>query len=294
MSSSSSQQNDSAATEGSSGGVGTARLLGALGAALLPFAYLVQRFNFVADDAYITFRYSRNFHEGKGLVYNPGVDPPVEGYSEFLWAVLLRLGFDVGIAPETLSRVLSIGAGALMVALVVLMAARWFGERPVALFGTAVFLGAAPPLGVWATGGMATMPAATLAVLVFWLVFGRRSGRASGPLVVGLAASALALMRADAALLVALILGPAIVLGAVRRRGDLLRAALGGALISAVSFGAHVAWRHSVYGDWLPNTARAKLGFSSAATGRGLDYVVSSFLSMPGLGFSFLAALAGA
>ncbi len=267
--------------------------MGALVVAFAPFAWLVHRFNFVTDDAYITFRYSRNFHAGEGLVYNPGVDPPVEGYSEFLWAVLMRLGFDFGVAPETLSRVLSIGFGVLMVVLVVGLAARRFARTPVALIGTAALLGAAPPLGVWATGGMATMPAASLGVLLFWVLYGRKDGTPSHPLVVGLVASLLALMRADAAIVVALILGPAIVHGLFAKKRVLMRTALVGAAISAAVFGIHVAWRYSFYGDWLPNTARVKVGFSSAATGRGFDYVVSSFLSMPGLGIAFAGGLLG-
>ena len=35
------------------------------------------------DDAYITFRYSRNLAEGLGPVWNAG--DPVEGYTNFLW-----------------------------------------------------------------------------------------------------------------------------------------------------------------------------------------------------------------
>ncbi len=272
---------------------GLGLLIGALLAALAPFAWLVHRFNFVTDDAFITFRYSRNFHAGKGLVYNPGVEPPVEGYSEFLWAVLMRLGFDFGVAPETLSRVLSIGFGVLMIVLVVGLAARRFARSPVALIGTAALVGAAPPLGVWATGGMATMPAASLGVLLFWAMYGRKGGKPSGPLFVGVIASLLALMRADAAIVVALLLGPGIVVGVVARQRALLRTALIGAGISAVVFGLHVAWRYSFYGDWLPNTARVKVGFSSAATGRGFDYVVSTFLSMPGLGLAFIGGLVG-
>jgi len=37
----------------------------------------------LCDDAYISFRYVRNFVEGRGLVFNPG--ERVEGYTNFLW-----------------------------------------------------------------------------------------------------------------------------------------------------------------------------------------------------------------
>ncbi|MGZ3443285.1 MAG: hypothetical protein ACXVDD_27380, partial [Polyangia bacterium] len=43
---------------------------------------------YVKDDAYIEYRYATNAAHGHGLVYNVG-DPPVEGFTSFLWTVLL-------------------------------------------------------------------------------------------------------------------------------------------------------------------------------------------------------------
>ncbi|MGD8860806.1 MAG: hypothetical protein PVI30_12420 [Myxococcales bacterium] len=45
------------------------------------------------DDAYISFRYAQNLVDGHGLVFNPG--ERVEGYTNFLWTVLLALGIAV-------------------------------------------------------------------------------------------------------------------------------------------------------------------------------------------------------
>ena len=67
-----------------------ARVGAALAVALVPFALLVWRFDFVCDDAYITFRYARNFAEGRGLVYNPG--ERIEGYTNFAWTVMVAAG----------------------------------------------------------------------------------------------------------------------------------------------------------------------------------------------------------
>ncbi len=65
----------------------------------LPHAWLVGRFWSVADDAYISFRFSRHFAEGHGLRFNLGDHTPVEGYSNFLWVVIggvvERLGLDI-------------------------------------------------------------------------------------------------------------------------------------------------------------------------------------------------------
>src|SRR4051794_29382644 len=66
-------------------------------------------FNFVCDDAFISFVYSRNLAEHGQLVFNLG--DPVEGYTNFLWTLLLGLLMKVGLAPELTSRVLGTGFG---------------------------------------------------------------------------------------------------------------------------------------------------------------------------------------
>ena len=268
----------------------------ALAVALVPFAFLVHRFDFLCDDAFITFRYSRNLAEGLGLVYNPPqLEAPVEGYSEFLWAGLMALGMKVGASPELASRALSVLAGVLMVAGLVRAIVRRYPDSPAAVLTSSLLLGSAPPLAVWSTGGMATMPTAALAVALFLVAHGapavdwRRRA-----LLLGLISAGLTLMRADAALLVALVLSPPILTGLFRKDEQQWRPALAAAATGALVFLGHMAWRYSVYGDWVPNTARVKLGFSGAAAGRGLDYVVSAWLSMPGLALITLGALAGA
>ena len=268
----------------------------ALAVALVPFAFLVHRFDFVCDDAFITFRYSRNLSEGLGLVYNPpALEAPVEGYSEFLWAWLMSLGISAGAAPEVLSRLLSVAAGILLVTCLVRHLARRLGDAPASLVASGLLLGTAPPLAVWSTGGMATMPTALLAVVLFLLAVGERPAgwRWRGALM-ALVAGGLVLMRADAALLVALVLAPVILVGLRRRESDRWRPAVMGAGGSWAVFWAHMMWREATYGDWIPNTARVKLGFSGPALERGLDYVVSAWLSMPGLGLLTVGALAGA
>jgi arabinofuranosyltransferase len=66
------------------------------------------------DDAFITYRYSENLAAGRGLVFNPG-DKPIEGYSNFLWLLILSLLYKIGLpTPETakiLGLVFMAGAG---------------------------------------------------------------------------------------------------------------------------------------------------------------------------------------
>src|SRR4051794_28113976 len=65
--------------------------------------------NFVTDDAFISFVYSRNLAKHGQLVFNLG--ERVEGYTNFLWTVLLAALMKVGLAPEIMSRVLGTWAG---------------------------------------------------------------------------------------------------------------------------------------------------------------------------------------
>lgn len=61
------------------------------------FIYFCTKNSHIQDDAYITFRYVKNFIEGNGLVFNIG--ERVEGYTNFSWALLMsalaKLNFDI-------------------------------------------------------------------------------------------------------------------------------------------------------------------------------------------------------
>src|SRR5258706_2501582 len=66
-------------------------------------------FNFVTDDAFISFVYSRNLAEHGQLVFNLGEH--VEGYTNFLWTVVLAALYKLGLQPEIASRVLGTAFG---------------------------------------------------------------------------------------------------------------------------------------------------------------------------------------
>ncbi len=55
-------------------------------------------FNFVTDDAFISFVYARNLARHGQLVFNLG--ERVEGYTNFLWTVLLAGFLKVGLPAE--------------------------------------------------------------------------------------------------------------------------------------------------------------------------------------------------
>ena len=61
-------------------------------------------YNFVTDDAYISFVYARYFAEHGELTFNLG--QYVEGYTNWLWTVILGVLMIPGIPPELSARVL--------------------------------------------------------------------------------------------------------------------------------------------------------------------------------------------
>jgi arabinofuranosyltransferase len=66
----------------------------ALSAAI--FLYFVYQFrDYSIDDAFVTFKYAENVARGNGLIFNRG-DTSVEGYSNFLWMLLLAGGYRIG------------------------------------------------------------------------------------------------------------------------------------------------------------------------------------------------------
>lgn len=74
----------------------------------------------VIDDAYITFRYSDHFIQGKGLVYNLG--ERVEGFTNFTWMV--AIGFCIGLGWDPMFCAKIMGLACCLAAMV---GVGWFG-----------------------------------------------------------------------------------------------------------------------------------------------------------------------
>jgi arabinofuranosyltransferase len=244
---------------------GRSQVLGGIVVALsLPLLlWHAATYRFLTDDAFISFRYACNLAHGYGLVFNPGFER-VEGYSNFLW-VLLLAGFErVGIRPETAAQGLSIAATVGLWGLVAWFgyrlvprdAPRWLGAVPV------VLLAATRSVAVWSTSGLETrlfellVVAAALRLVVE--VESALAARPSRPLAAGLFALA-TLTRPDGLLIALAALTTAGVCLAARRRLDIRRAAVSAAVF-VVLVGGHYAFRRLYYGEWLPNTYYAKVG----------------------------------
>src|ERR1700689_4240051 len=79
------------------------------GLAILVYGlYRAIELRWICDDAFITLRYVKNFVEGNGIVYNVG--ERVEGYTHFLWLMLVAVSKAIGFDPVDASMWLGIAA----------------------------------------------------------------------------------------------------------------------------------------------------------------------------------------
>jgi arabinofuranosyltransferase len=249
-----------------------------LGLALVVLALLIWRSAFLIDDAYISFRYARNWAEHGVPAYNLDAQPPVEGYSNFLWVVMLRLAYGAGWSLEVTSQVLGALCGFATLVVLHLHLARTLRLPPLAVALGDISLAAFPPFAVWCTGGLET---SLLGLLVLGSYAGLMRRKAGAGLPAAALGLALALTRVEgfawvlAVAACAWIATPRGERPSRRRRFGLF---LG---VYLVGFGAFLVWRHGVYGEWMANTVHAKAGFTGERLLRGAKTSVSFLLLFP-------------
>jgi hypothetical protein len=257
------------------------------------------QFAFITDDAYISFVYARNFAEHGELVFNPGLDP-VEGFTNFLWVVLLGVFMVLGASPELTSQLFAAGfaIGTLAAVYHLMEELREDGGDPVWSYVPAALLALSSGYACWTSGGLETqMFTFWIALALYWYVRGDREPRMLRRAGVALA---LAAMTRPEALLVAAIVGAhrvAIAAGRDRRwrpqRDELMCLAWFAAL-----WVPYFAWRWWYYGYPLPNTAYVKAGDAPAEYVAKLHdagrYYVWVWAKQTGMVYAAPVAVAGA
>jgi arabinofuranosyltransferase len=116
------------------------------------------RYNFVTDDAYISFVYARNLVEHGELTFNLG--DYVEGYSNFSWTVILAGLLALGISPEWAARVLGTACAVAAMVVVARLTERALphGSHQRSLWSAlpAMFLASSSGFACWSSGGLET------------------------------------------------------------------------------------------------------------------------------------------
>ena len=229
------------------------------------------RLRWTCDDAFISFRYAQNLARGLGLVFNEG--ERVEGYTNFLWTVLMACALRLGLPAEGAAQ--GLGVLAFVGTLAVLL---WLSRAlhtrnglmswwPTAAAGFALHYHAR----VFATGGLETSLFTLLVTAgTALLVLGSARRNLAGFALFGLSA----LVRPEGVVfyVIAAFLLP--LFSRLERKAS-LRELFGEQLPLHCAFLIFLlpfqAWRLYYYGDWLPNTYYAKSG-GAAHYGQGFVY----------------------
>jgi hypothetical protein len=218
---------------------------------------------FTVDDAYISFRFAENLANGNGLVYNVG--ERVEGYTNFLWTVLLALFHRFGAPVEATAKVLGALSASAALVPTFLLSRRL---RP---------LGSAPSLAPWllassflltgyAVFGLETPLFIALVLTGTERFFREEDADGQKPPLSGLIFALATLTRPEAPLFFAML-----VIWqerAIFERKSLLRIAAFAAPVAL-----HLLFRKSYYGAWLPTTLSAKTGDFALQLRGGNEYI---------------------
>jgi len=249
---------------------------------------------FLTDDAFISFRYARNLAHGAGLVFNAGGER-VEGYTNFLWVLVLALLDRVGVRPDLAAPALSLLCTLALLAVVGRFSMRWFPPGSPWAAVPVLLLAITRSFAVWSTSGLETRAFELFVVAGLFQTWeeieGQRLGRAAPRLPSGVLFGLAALTRPDGVLFAAI----AWAVGAVALAGrfERLRSwALRAWTPCVLLVGLHLAFRWLYYGDLLPNTWYAKAA-GQWMRGWGLQYLAawvleySLYLWLPVLAAAF-------
>lgn len=246
------------------------------------FYFYSKSLSFIQDDSYITYRYVKNFTDGFGLVFNIG--ERVEGYTCFLWVVVLaavkKLGFDFISVSQTLGIIFAL----LTLLFTYNIADRIFPKGKDEFYNfcfsilAVILLASNGSFAYWSISGMETPMFGFLVTLGVYLYL--KEMRSSG----GFPYSSLVLLlasltRPEGNLIFAVTVLHKLIIGyrVSKKENKLLSSILskenliwlGVYLVPALIY---MVWRYSYYGYWFPNTFYAKTGSAFEYYKTGLDY----------------------
>ena len=251
------------------------------------FAGSLWWFHYIPDDAFIGMRYARNAADGEGLVFNPG--ERVEGYTNFLWIIILSAAAKAGVPLVPGARILSLffSAGTLVLAwracgTVISKEEKERAGANVAM-AAPLILAASAPFVTWAFSGT-EIPLFTFLLTAGILLLS--AGR--GPRPIFAVFAVLTLVRPEGAayyLLAAVLL--------IVRGEKMRRVAADGILMAMLLLAPYLVWKISWFGGVLPNTFYAKTGAPALQFRNGLVYTLrfaAWYIWLPASALFFLHA----
>ncbi len=252
------------------------------GAAVVLYLHGAVYLNFTSDDAYTSYRYAAHLGDGLGLVWNPGQH--VDGYSSFLWVLILGVVRAIGADLVVSGRWLGLAAGAAAGGAAFLLAEALVERKRAGQYAglaAALTLAASGPFALWSHAGAETplfaLLVATAAILHI------REQRASVLPASGAVWALVLLTRNDGIVLFAV--------SALFKVSELILAADGdrerpappqtaartlalwGGMFAAI-YVPYFLWRYATYGWPFSNTYYARVDGGLGQYELGLAYLV--------------------
>lgn len=221
----------------------------------------------ILDDAFISFRYAENIAAGNGAVFNIG--EKVEGYTTFLWVIMLAAGKWAGFDTVIFSKILGL-MFALGCLVLVGNSHRFVRALDYKISIAAVlFLGTSGVFLPWGVSGMeVTLFTFLILIDVLYYLRIRDLENIRKYVLLGIFCGLTALTRPEGLLIFGLI--SIDILWTKNKRIYVLYLIL--------AFGAlylpYFIWRYDYYGYLYPNTFYAKVGWSTEQLFRGFKYLV--------------------
>lgn len=227
----------------------------------------------VAEDAYIGFRFARNWSSGTGLVWNVG-EAPVEGYTNFLWVALMAAAMLAELDVALFSQVLGVLAGVATLFYVYRFCRRLLGLAAGLALLPCAFLASSGPFATWATSGMETSLFTLLVTATAYHMVAYWKSRSVAQIAVASWLALLASLTRPEGIGVFGTLAIVHCAYALRAAGvkDIVRFAVAAGICFGLPFAVYFLWRFNYYGYLLPNTFYAKTGGTYLQWGRGGFY----------------------
>jgi len=244
---------------------------------------------FTVDDAYITYRYAKNWATGAGLVFQVG--DRVEGYTSFLHVALLALaqrsGIDIEIASKALGIVSSLSA---LVAVSLLTLRLGAGSRAAKIAPILLSLGALN--AAWTVAGLDTPLFAAALCWSTYLFLSEWSRPGAAPWS-GLAFGLLVLVRPEGIMFATIALAAQFL--SREPGGHRTRRVLLWSLAFASIALPYWLWRWNYFGAFFPNTFYAKASIGPGSVIRGIGSLTDFFAEsgLHQLWLVLVAAIAG-
>ncbi len=215
--------------------------------------------NFTQDDAFISYRYVENFTSGNGLVFNSG--ERVEGYTNFLWIIILSLFSKLSFNIIVTSKILGVASGCICLFLLYKVSSLFFPKKDwfFSLFPP-LLLTASSAFAYWSISGLETAFFVMMVLLSVHLYI-------SYSRLWAVTCAVSALIRPEGALIFGMLFLYKLLFEKTPPRKSLFE--LGEFVLLLLPF---LIFKLVYYGDILPNPFYAKTGFSREYVKSGLEY----------------------